>query len=528
MGAARRPTVALLLLLLLALAPVAGQEPEPAPPAESPAVEAPAPAPLDQPPAEPQDEASEASLLERLEIDFRVLKLRRGVVLEPREEVGIRAIEVSADGLAADGAPVTASELAARLGPAGDAVRELAEMSPAELTALLEGEATGVIAVSEPEAPAPPAPPRPPRQPRRRAEADVVFGSDLTVEKGETRREVVVFGGELTIEGTVLGDAVAIAGEAWVNGRVTGDLAVVASEARIGPEAVIEGELVNIGSELEVDEAAQILGAVVDVPFSPALRFDEWPGDFGSWWRFAGRGWGGHRVIGRTFDLLWSLFGLVVLGLLACLALLLAPGPVRRIGQRAGEEPWQAGLVGLLAQILFLPLFVTITLILLVSVIGIPLLLLVPFALLALALVAFLGYTGVALRLGEWLRERFGWGLSSPYVVLLVGVVSLQIWWFLGEALTIGGGPLRAVAALFLLFGGLLQWIAWTIGFGAALLSRFGSRRSAAVAPPPPAPGPAADEEHGWALDVGPEETPGESAWGAEEGGEEAPPREGG
>jgi hypothetical protein len=192
--------------------------------------------------------------------------------------------------------------------------------------------------------------------------------------------------------------------------------------------------------------------------------------------------------------------GVVVLGLLACLALLIARRPIERMEARIEQEAWQAGLTGLVAQILFVPLLVLILFVLVVSVVGIPLLLLVPFALLALLLGGFAGFTAVAYRLGRWVEGRFGWRLGSPYVALLVGLVSIQAWTFVGHALDLGLGALRAFSLLLVFLGLLVQYLAWTVGFGAFLLTRFGTqsawsaRRSqpldAPVAPAltPPAP----------------------------------------
>jgi len=150
--------------------------------------------------------------------------------------------------------------------------------------------------------------------------------------------------------------------------------------------------------------------------------------------------------------------------------------------------------VGLLVQILFAPLLVLVTLILVISIIGIPLVLLVPFFVLALLLVAFLGYSGVALGIGEFLQRRFGWKLKSPYLVLLLGVLTIQIWSMVGDLLDFGWGPLWFFAVMFGVIGVLIKYFAWTVGLGAAVLSRFGTadgwggRGSAAYIPPAPPP----------------------------------------
>ncbi|MCP4222727.1 MAG: hypothetical protein GY773_05230 [Actinomycetia bacterium] len=134
-----------------------------------------------------------------------------------------------------------------------------------------------------------------------------------------------------------------------------------------------------------------------------------------------------------------------------------------------------------------MPILVIICLLLLISIIGIPLLLLVPFAILGFILVAFLGYTAVAYRLGGWSEARFGWNFANPYFTLLFGVGLIEIWALLGEFLSFGPGPIRFFAAMFMLFGCLVIYLAWTIGLGGAVLTRFGTWGDLMGPPPLPA-----------------------------------------
>ena len=102
------------------------------------------------------------------------------------------------------------------------------------------------------------------------------------------------------------------------------------------------------------------------------------------------------------FKLFGTLLRLGLVMLLAMLVALVAARPVERIGLRALQEPWLSGFTGLLAQLLFVPVLVLTVVILAVSLIGIPLLVLVPFGVIAFLLAVLIGFTGVALRLGRW------------------------------------------------------------------------------------------------------------------------------
>ena len=129
-----------------------------------------------------------------------------------------------------------------------------------------------------------------------------------------------------------------------------------------------------------------------------------------------------------------------------------------------------------------------------ISIIGIPLLLLVPFAVLALLLVAFLGYCAVAFRLGKFFQQRLSWSIDSPYVVLILGVVSIEVLCLVGDLLDFGW--LWFFAAMFTLFGVLVEYVVWTVGFGAALLTRFGTSEgwgAAGRSELPPVPPPVTD-----------------------------------
>jgi hypothetical protein len=156
--------------------------------------------------------------------------------------------------------------------------------------------------------------------------------------------------------------------------------------------------------------------------------------------------------------------------------------------RKVATEPWKSGLVGLLSQILILPLFIVVLLVLVISIIGIPLLLLLPFAILGLMLLAFMGFCAVALRLGRILEERFGWNLASPYLVLIVGIAAIAIWSLIADLLDYGGGWLWFFVMMFAIFGALVKYVAWTVGFGAAVLTRFGTAEGWGGQAAPPAP----------------------------------------
>jgi hypothetical protein len=457
--------------------------------------------------------AAQQELGEEVLESFDVVILSRGLLLEPLDEDSeIRAIEVTGDGLAIDGEDVAIGDLYDRLDDdEADLIVSLSELEIEEMRALFAGvgfdipeteeEADATISISitdnEDEADEEEEVDERRHRKSRKKDAQVVVGSSLTVDEDEISKEILVVGGELEILGEVVGDAVVIGGPARVSGEVRGDVASVGSSVYLESGAHVTGDAVSVGGTVEREEDVTVRGEIVEVPFGPSFQFGSFPWT-GAWsgnrdwhdaedvWRFSPM----HAAMGAF----WRIFGVVILALLACLALLLARGPVARMERRIVAEPWKCGLVGLVAQILFLPLLILVVVVLAVSIIGIPLLLLVPFALFALVVVCFMGFVAVAHQLGSLLKERFGWNLDSPFLVVALGVLMIQIWGFIGSLFDVGWGPLWFIAVMFFVFSAVVKYVAWTVGFGAALLTRFGTKETwggeAAAAMPPLPEGP--------------------------------------
>ncbi len=433
---------------------------------------------------------------------YEVVVLSRGLLLEPLgPSVELVTIEIVDDGIAIDGESVDAGELATRIGEDdAEILTRLAAMDRTARRELFAAQVEEVAELSEEEA-SEEAERSESRDDERRKYRDsqVAVGSSLTVHEDEVAKEAVVFGGPLFVRGKVDRDAVAIGGSVTVSGQVTGDVAAVGGNLVLEPGAEVEGDVVSVGGEVQIDDDAHVRGQVIEVPFGPNLRFGSWPrvifgGDHD--WRDS-EDYFDLSPWSVATDFMWETFKLIVLGLFACLVLLVAREPLERVKRRAASEPWKSGLVGLLVLILFAPLLLLVTLILVISIIGIPLVLLLPFFILALILVAFLGFSGVAMGIGELLKGRFGWKIESPYLVLLLGVLTLQIWSILADLLDFGWGPFWFFAVILGIFGALVKFFAWTVGLGAAVLTRFGTSdgwgdRGDAIYPPavPAAPVP--------------------------------------
>jgi hypothetical protein len=277
--------------------------------------------------------------------------------------------------------------------------------------------------------------------------------------------------GDVTIprDERVAGDVVVVMGNAYIDGNVDGDVTVVMGNAYLRPTAVVGGNLHVVTGVVERDPGARVEGRIDNVAIGAG----------------GGGNWGVPGVVretigGRIGSLAGTLIRIGLLTLLALVVVAVAQGWIERIADRTAADPLRAGLVGFLAQLLFVPVLVITIIVLAVSIIGIPLLLLIPFALFGLLIMCLVGFTGVAYQAGRWVNARFGWTGRGAYSTVLAGVVLIAALTIVARSAAIAGGafftwPLSAT-------GYIVEYIAWTLGIGAAILAWLQRRR---IAPPP-------------------------------------------
>jgi len=406
-------------------------------------------------------------LKERAERRFQVVEIRRGLILVPRTESSrARTIELNDGQVLVDGSPVTGRELRDRMGDDADIIVQLSFLDAAARRALF-GSQPGA-------APAPQTPPVGPDAPPS-VTAREGWSETARYRHGGAR---VRFGGDVTVaEDEAVGDdVVVILGSAHIRGRVDGAVVAVGGSVHLGPKADVRGDVTAVGGGVERSTGAVVAGQINEVRFStpsfgPFVRVRPWRD-----WSWFGSPFG--NPFGPSVDLIATLVRMGVIGLFAALIVAMLPGPVKRVADRVTGEPWRAGLVGLAAQLLFVPLLVLTVVILAVSIIGIPLLLLVPFGLVAVLLAFLLGFAGTGCAVGQLIGRRSGGSVPTLLASLAIG---LAVVW----ALTVGarfaglaGLPVRVILGVVLLAGFLVEYLAWTAGLGAVLLSRFGRRDS--------------------------------------------------
>ena len=353
----------------------------------------------------------------------------------------------------------------------------------------------------------------------------VAFGSTVRVGEGEVVNDIVSIGGDVKVDGQVRGDAVAVGGEAKINGRVTGEVVAIGGNVELGPDAEVWGDIVTVGGRVRREDGASVLGEVSEV------AWDDFDWSFGDDWF---DGWDGYwfpRVgdrppffrLGKVFEFVQSIIFTVLLIALSGLVLLVAPKGVSRVRAAASSDLWVMFAVGLGVEVFFLPVLILVSLLLTVTVIGIPFaILLWPAALIGLTAAFVFGYTGSAAAAGDWCRRRFqgaGQVAAGSFGALALGVLTIQAIALVADLLGFLGLP-WFFRAMFRVPGVLICYLAWTIGLGAVFMTRFG-RSDYAVASAsalPPTPPPVDDADTG---DASPGDS--ESSQGTDDGDPKPP-----
>ena len=222
--------------------------------------------------------------------------------------------------------------------------------------------------------------------PQRPASIERV-GSDVHLASGERVREIVVVFGDATVEGTVARDVVVVLGTLHL-GRtadVGGDVALIGGDLVVAAAAEVGGDLVVIGGAADIPASFSPGGD--QVVLGSSLPFKELGGVL-PWFT---DGLLLARPIVPSLPWIW-----VVVALAALLYLginFVFEEPVRSCADVLSQKPLTGGLSGILVLLLAGP----VSLVLALSVIGMPV---VPFLWLALLLLGIFGRVAVARWIG--------------------------------------------------------------------------------------------------------------------------------
>lgn len=198
------------------------------------------------------------------------------------------------------------------------------------------------------------------------------------------------------------------------------------------------------------------------------------------------------RHIGRGFaSILGDLVILAVLVGIGFAVVFFGRKHLEAVADTARKETLRAGLVGLAATFLVLPGYILGIVALAISIVGIPLLLAwVPLFWVAVGIAALFGYLAVGHGIGEALAERRFYGgewakRANSYYYVLTGLAALFALFLASHAVQMAGPWLGFIQGLLMFLAVAMTWAAFTIGFGAVLLTRAGTRPRGKPAPEP-------------------------------------------
>lgn len=285
---------------------------------------------------------------------------------------------------------------------------------------------------------------------------------------GQVGGDVRTSAGQITVRGDVGGNVISTAGEIVVRGRVGGDVEQEAGEVRISGEVagdvrvrkgvvhLLDGAVVRGGVYVDEGWVERSSGATAntisvrverrdfDDVFIPAWNWFDWS-DYAHMPMFGVRQWfqfNGFMRFGRA----------VVLMIVGLAALALFPQRMQRMAEHASEQPGRSLGFGALGLVL-MPVVVVL---LIISILGI---IVLPFAIIAMALLWLIGQLVAGYALGRAIAARLTGPDQKPwheFAEIGLGVFVLVI---------IGYVPI---------VGWLASAAAALIGFGAVLSSRFG------------------------------------------------------
>ncbi len=390
-----------------------------------------------------------ASLRQELRAHYNIVALQDELALVPiQRNADIKIIEIRDGSVSINGTALPAREARQRLGKDADLIFRVTYLDPSAQRDLARVDSAAPSRTRRSGAP-----------PRTRRGDIVRIGGNVTVARGDV----------------VSGDVVDIGGSADVDGEVTRGVTVVGGSLTLGPDAIVREDVNVIGGTLNRSPGARIDGKVDNVGFGP---------NFGVRQRAAGR-FPVRNLFARAGGFFGTLLRTTLLILFGLVVVLLGGRFIDAIAERTASEPLRSGFTGLLAEVLFVPLVVLTVVVLAVSIVGIPLLLLIPFAVALAVVLTIIGFTGVACVVGRFVSERIGIG-RSPYLSVALGVLVVLGITLVAKLSALLGGVVFGVVigSALAVLGFLAEYLAWTIGIGALILTWLNRRHRGHPAAP--------------------------------------------
>jgi len=264
------------------------------------------------------------------------------------------------------------------------------------------------------------------------------------------RQEIVQFGSDVIIGRNewINGDVILFGGDAMVYGTVKGGIVVIKGNVRLASTSYVEDDVFCIWGDAEVDKGARIAGKTNVMNFSKIFEDTD------------------SGLVPVTVGLLRFL-RIIFLFLIALLINKAFPKHTSRIENCIKNDYPKTLIVGFVGIVLLPVIFI----VLLATILGIPV------AVLFLPLLVIGGFlhgiTGFALWMGKFIRSKFNFKITSPAATLGVGILVLEMPSILNKITSLISSMLGIVFLLATIF---VFFAAWVPGLGAVILTRFGTR----------------------------------------------------
>lgn len=271
---------------------------------------------------------------------------------------------------------------------------------------------------------------------------NVSFGDVIFVAKDEVQNNVVSFGGQVTVEGTVRENIIVFGGSLILSGEVGDSVVSFGSNVTLKSTAAIKGDIASIGGILNKEPGCAIegdtiyfkggeavsklfRGSIFSFPFIPIILVIKLIGFF-----------------------VWLLIGLFMAAVV--------PRQLSLSSAQIRSAFWPVVVTGLVALILFGGLVVVFAMLSLVL-IGIPFLLLL--GALGLAVKIF-GQVALFYFFGESIGKSFGRRSLAPAAAVVIGLIVVSFFKFIP------------------ILGFLFSFCLSIIGWGVTIRTKFGTREN--------------------------------------------------
>ena len=289
------------------------------------------------------------------------------------------------------------------------------------------------------------------------------FNFDFDTDAHDAGEDIVKVGESVFVaaDEVVAGDVVVFGGNAIIEGTVAGSVVVLGGEIRARRGAEIKGDIVAIGGTIEEDEEVIIRGEKILVGGVAGQIGDR------------------LNVSTRTIRGAASLAGLFIALVLFFITMLFLRGRIERVSEHVSVSMLKCFGAGVLTSIVLLFALLIVMIPLIITIVGIPLALILAVSCIGVYVIAC---TTFVYTVGRAAASRGGIG-GGVFGRLFLGLVILSIPEVFALVVdSVGHGPLPAYVVLKIV-SAMLWLFAYVVGLGAIVVSRFGNR-PAEPAPP--------------------------------------------